>query len=151
MQETDWKLVCERVAEKLGLAKDDVENHILHYAETLRDRMKSPTKVELDFFRVGYLRISRFKCDRASKAYRTRLDWELDYLQKLPHSESLKKSTTVLKSQIAEADKAALIADEAFGVQRLGSRPETPLLKSVIKNGLIVQKSRKNGKKKKAC
>lgn len=133
MQETDWTLLCTRVAERLGLTQDDVEAHILAYAETLKHRMQYPTKVELDFFRVGYLRISRFKCDRAVKAYRTRLEWELDYLKKIPESDSLKKTTSTLKSQIEEATKAATIADDAFGIPRRGVGPEKPLLKSIIK------------------
>ena len=149
MQETDWTLLCTRVAERLGLTQDDVEAHILAYAETLKHRMQYPTKVELDFFRVGYLRISRFKCDRAVKAYRTRLEWELDYLQKIPESDSLKKTTSTLKSQIEEATKAATIADDAFGIPRRGVGPEKPLLKSIIKNGRIAQKLQRNGKKKK--
>jgi hypothetical protein len=148
MQETDWTVICERVADKLGLTKEDVESHMMEYSQALRNRMMSPTKVELDFFRVGYLRISRFKCDRAKKAYVTRLNWEMDYLGKIPTSDSLKKTTETLKAQILEAGKAALIADDAFGVRRLGTRPDKPLLKAKIKNGRIVQ-PRKNAKKKK--
>ena len=148
MQETDWTVICKRVADKLGLTKEDVESHMLEYSQALRNRMMSPTKVELDFFRVGYLRISRFKCDRAKKAYETRLNWEMDYLEKIPNSESLKKTTETLKSQISEAGKAALIADDAFGIRRRGTRPDKPLLKAKIKNGRIVQ-PRKNAKKEK--